>query len=199
MFVYFLKNKNDTVLATEKFRADTAPYSKVKSFRSNNDTEYTGKSHQALLIKHRIKHETSAPYCPHQNGTAERDWRTLSDMAWCMLIENSLPKQLWTYAVQTATVMRNRCFNKRTKWTPAQALTARGPKLSRMQRFGSECFVYKQDRRKLDPRWEKYVFIGYDKNSPEYTVYFPDTKKVQKHRLVKFVAKTGIGQQNRLT
>ena len=62
-----------------------------------------------------------------------------------------------------------------------------------------QSFVHKQDKRKLDPRWEKYVFIGYDKNSPEYTVYFPDTKKVQKHRLVKFVAKTGIGQQNRLT
>lgn len=151
--MYFLKNKNDIVLATEKFLADTAPYSKVKSFRSDNDTEYTGKSHQALLIKH----ETSAPYSPHQNGTAERNWRTLSDMAWCMLIENSLPKQLWTYAVQTATVMRNRCFNKRTKWTPTQALTGRGPKLSRMQRFGSE-FCSQTRQKKTRSKVRKVCF-----------------------------------------
>lgn len=64
-----------------------------------------------------------------------------------------------------------------------------------MQRFRLECFAYKQDKRKLDPRCEKGVFIRYDKNSPGYIVYFPDTKKVQKCRVVKFVAKTGVGQQ----
>lgn len=195
VLVYFLKDKSDTVLATEKFLADTAPYGKVKCFRSDNGTEYTGKGYQALLIKHGIRHETLAPYSPHQNGTAERNWRRLFDMAWCMLIESGLPKQLWTYAVQTAIVVRNRCFNKRTKQTPIQALIGRRPNLSRMQRFGSECFVYRQDKRKLDPRCEKGVFIGYDKNSPAYIVYFPDTKKVQKHRVVKFVAKTGVEQQ----
>ena len=74
-------------------------------------------------------------------------------------------------------------------------LTGRRPNLSRMQRFGSECFAYKQDKRKLDPRCEKCVFIGYDKNSPAYMVYLPVSKKVQKHRLVKFVAKSGVEQQ----
>lgn len=54
VFVYFLKNKSDTVLATEKLLADTAPWGKVKCFRSDNGTEYTGKGYQALLIKHRI-------------------------------------------------------------------------------------------------------------------------------------------------
>jgi hypothetical protein len=64
-----------------------------------------------------------------------------------------------------------------------------------MQRFGSECFVYKQDKRKLDPRSEKCVFIRYDKNSPAYIVYFPVSEKVQKRRLVKFVAKSGVERQ----
>ncbi len=195
VFVYFLRNKSDTLHATERFLADIAPYGKVKCFRSDNGTEFTGKGYQALLIKHGIRHETSAPYSPHQNGTAERNWRTLFDMARCMLIESNLPKQLWTYAVQTAAVVRNRCFSKRTKQTPIQALTGRRPNLSRMQKFGSECFVYVRDKRKLDPRCEKGVFIGYDKNSPAYIIYFPDTKRVQKHRVVKFVAKVGVEQQ----
>ena len=43
VFVYFLKNKSDTVQATERFLADTAPYGKVKRIRSDNGTEFTGK------------------------------------------------------------------------------------------------------------------------------------------------------------
>lgn len=74
-------------------------------------------------------------------------------------------------------------------------LTERQPNLSRMQRFGSECFAYKQDKRKLHARCEKCVFIGYENNSLAYIVYFPVSTKVQKHKLVKFVATTGVEQQ----
>ncbi len=45
----------------------------------------------ALLTKNKIKHETSAPYSPHQNGTVEIGWRTLYDMSRCLLIESELP------------------------------------------------------------------------------------------------------------
>ena len=114
----------------------------MKCIRSDNGTEFAGKGYQTF-------------------------WRTLFDMAKCMLIESGLPKQLWTYAVQTAAVVRNRGFNKTTR----------------------------RHHRKLDPRCEKCVFIGYDKNSPAYIVYFPVIKKVQKHRLVKFVAKSGVERQ----
>lgn len=195
VFVYFLKHKSDTVQATERFLADIAPYGKIKRLRSDCGTEYTGKDFKALMIKNGIRHETSAPYSPHQNGTAERNWRTLFDMARCMLIESGLPKCLWTYAVQTAAMIRNRCFNKRTKQTPVQSLTGRQPNLSRMQKFGSECFVFRQDKRKLDPRCDKCVFIGYDKTSPAYIVYFPENRKIQKSRLVRFVPRAGVEQQ----
>jgi len=143
VFVYFLKHKSDTVKAIEKFLADTAPYGKIKCIRSDNGTEFTGKDYQALLSSNGIRHETSAPHSPHQNGTAERNWRTLFDMARCMLIESELPKVLWTYAVQTADVVRNRCFSNRTKQTPYQMLTGRQPNMSRMQKFGSVCYAYK--------------------------------------------------------
>ena len=51
------------------------------------------------------------------------------------------------------------------------------------------CYAYKQDRKKLDPRCEKGVFVGFDKNSPAHLVYYPHTRKVLKHRLVKFITK----------
>lgn len=195
VFVYFLKNKSDTVFATEKFLADTAPYGKIKCIRSDNGTEFMSKEFKALLNKNGIRHETSAPYSPHQNGTAERNWRTLFDMARCMLLESNQPKRLWTCAVQTAAVVRNRCFNNRTKQTPYFMLTGKKPDVSKMQKFGSVCYAYKNDKKKLDPRSEKGVLIGYDKNSPAYLVYYPENDKVLKHRLLKFVSKTTIEQQ----
>lgn len=54
-----------------------------------------------------------------------------------------------------------------------------------MKIFGSECCIYKQDKKKLDSRCEKGIFIGYDKYSPAYNMYYPETGKVQKHRLGK--------------
>ena len=38
IFVYFLRNKTDTLVATEKFLADCAPYGQVKCLRSDNGT-----------------------------------------------------------------------------------------------------------------------------------------------------------------
>src|SRR4029434_4562609 len=36
----------------------------------------------------------------------------------CVIIQSKLPKFLWTYAVHTAAIIRNRCFSNRTKQTP---------------------------------------------------------------------------------
>ena len=54
----------------------------------------------------------------------------------CMFIESELPKELWTYAVQTAAVVRNRCFNNRTKETPYLMLTGRWPNLPGCKSLG---------------------------------------------------------------
>ena len=116
--VYFLENKSDAVRATEQFLADTAPYGTVKRLRSDNGGEYISEEFKSLLLKNHIKYELSAPYSPHQNGTAERAWRSLFDMARCLLIDAELPKQLWTYAVMTSAYIRNRCYNPRTGKTP---------------------------------------------------------------------------------
>ena len=107
IFVYFLKTKKDTVSATKKFIADTASHGRIKSLRSDNGSEFKSNDFQRLLCDNNIQHETSAPYSPYQNGTAERNWRTLFEMARCMVIENNSPKSLWTSAVMTAAVIRN--------------------------------------------------------------------------------------------
>ena len=118
IFIYFLKNKSDAVAALEKFLADSAPYGTVKCLRSDNGGEYVSNSFESVLMKNKIRHEKSCPNSPHQNGTAERTWRSIFEMARCILIESKLPKQLWTYAAMASAHIRNRCYSQRTEETP---------------------------------------------------------------------------------
>ena len=55
-----------------------------------------------------------------------------------------------------------------------------------MHIFGRTCFCYIQNKTKLDPRCEKGIFVGYDKQSPAYLIYFPETTAIKKVRCVKF-------------
>ena len=192
---YFLKQKSDTVEATKKFLADVSPFGKVKCLRSDltikrlrsdNGSEFISKEFEALLVNHGIRHEKSAPHSPHQNGTAERSWPSLFEMGRCLLIEAKLPKYLWTYAVLTASYICNRCYNVRLHKTPYEAFTGVKPSVQNMNIFGTVCYAYVQEKKKLDPRSEKGLFLGYDKYSPAYFVYFPETHKIKKVRRVVF-------------
>ena len=88
----------------------------------------------------------------------------------------------------TSAVIRNKCFNNRLKRTPYY-ITERKPNLSKMHIFRSICSAYKNLTKKLDPKCEKGMFVGYDRNSPSYLVFYPGNKRVLKHRVVKFITK----------
>ena len=188
-FAYFLKTKDAAANGLEKFLADTAPYGVVKRMRIDNGGEFIGQDFVQVMVKNKIKQEPTCPHSPHQNGTVERGWRTMFDMARCLLIESKLPKFLWTYAVMTSVYIRNRCFVQRTKQTPFGMLTGKKPNLKHMHTFGTVCYAYKTEKKKLDDRCVKGVFVGYDRSSPAYLVYYPDSKKIMKHRCVKFSEK----------
>ena len=186
IMVYLLKHKNDTVKAAERFLADCAPYGSVKRLRTDNGSEFTSTEFRSLLVRNRIKQEFSSPYSPHQNGTVERSWRTIYEMARCLLLEANLPKKLWTYAVKTAAYIRNRCYNPRTGKTPFEIMTGEKPNLKNMHIFGTVCYAYVQQKKKLDARSERGIFLGYDTQSPAYLVYFAEQDDVKRVRCVKF-------------
>ena len=78
--MYFLKQKLDAIIATEKFIA-MAPFGKTKRLRSDNGGEYTSKVFGKLMFENKIRHEFTAPYFPHQHGTTERSWKMLYNIA----------------------------------------------------------------------------------------------------------------------
>ena len=197
IFLYYCKLKSDVAKILERFLADVSPVGKVQNLldisgvdttklRSDGGGEYMGKEFKNILIKNQIKHETSAPYSPHQNGVAERSWRTLFDMGRTILIGSGLPQELWPYALMASAYVRNRCYVERLSQTPYFMLTGRKPDVSKLQKFGTVCYSIEQKRKKLDPKSKRGIFVGYDKESPAFLVYCPDTKKVRRCRDVKF-------------
>ena len=187
--IYMLQKKSDTVAATERFYADSAPYGKVRRLRCDNGGEFSSKDFKDLVRKNRTKLEYSAPYSPHQNGTVERSWRTNFDMARCLLQDAKLSKNMWAYALKTAVYIRNRCFNHRTGKTPYEIFTGKRPNLNNLHQFGTKCFAYIQIKKKLDPRAKQGIFVGYDGISPAYLLYFSNQNKVKRVRVVKFTDK----------
>ncbi|XP_063857145.1 uncharacterized protein LOC135098678 [Scylla paramamosain] len=71
--------------------------------------------------------------------------------------ESGLPKFLWTYAVMASAYIRNRCYNLRIKKTPFEAFAGKKPNISNMHIFGSVCYAYVQQKKKLDARSRKAV------------------------------------------
>ena len=58
-----------------------------------------------------------------------------------------------------------------------------------MHVFGSLCHAYVQNKTKLDARAKEGIFIGYDRSSPAFLVYYPDQNTIKKARCVKFSEK----------
>ena len=48
------------------------------------------------------------------------------------------------------------------------------------------CFCFVQNKTKLDPHCEKDIFVGYDKQSPAYLMYFLQTKAIKRVWCVTF-------------
>lgn len=60
--------------------------------RSDNGREYVNHSFRAFLKEKGIKHQTTVPYNPEQNGVAERTNRTIVERARSMLLEQFAKK-----------------------------------------------------------------------------------------------------------
>ena len=60
--------------------------------------------------------------------------------------------------------------------------------------LGSVCYGYVQQTKKLDDRAKQGIFVGYDKTSPAYLVYFPDSQTVKRIRCVSFTDRFNVDQ-----
>eukprot|EP00253_Pinus_taeda_P025085 PITA_25085 len=81
-WVYLMKNKSDAFLTFKNFHKwiENDAQSHIGSIRADNGKEYTSNEFEQYLRQHGIKHQTTVPYNPQQNGVAERMNRTILNM-----------------------------------------------------------------------------------------------------------------------
>ncbi|GBO06945.1 Retrovirus-related Pol polyprotein from transposon TNT 1-94 [Araneus ventricosus] len=135
-------------------------------------------------------------YTPQLNRVAERMNRTLFDKVRAMLYDSKLPKSCWGYAIQTAAFLHNRIpCTSINDCTPYELKYSTKPDLSKIRIFGCDAYVKVADtqRRKLDPKSKKMIFIGY--SSMGYRVMDPVTRRVIVSRNVRFVEKKIISDK----
>lgn len=175
--VFFLKFKSDVQSVLENFirsvKTDTG--NKVKVLRTDRGREDLNKHVKEILQKFGIRHQLTTGYAPEQNGSAEREMRTLVEAARTMLCSKSLSKTLWAEAINTSVYVINRTGTSSISGggkCPFELWFGKKPDITKFQIFGDEvfCHIPKQKRRKLDPKAKKGIFVGYDENVKGYKI-----------------------------
>ena len=73
-------------------------------------------------------------------------------------------------------------------------ITGRKPDLSKMNIFELTYYAYKNLKKKLDPKCEKRIFVGYDRKSAAYLDFYPENNSVLKYYLIKCISNVGNQQ-----
>ncbi|KAL4126736.1 hypothetical protein QTP88_010945 [Uroleucon formosanum] len=189
-YVYFMsqksevKNKFELFLNTVKNQLNIS----VITLRSDCGLEYKNTEVKALLDKFGIKHETSVPYTPQQNGKAERTMQIIVEAARTMVYSKNLSKTLWAEAVNTAVYTINRTENTGQEGkTPYELWFNKTPDINNLKIFGSEVYAHilKEKLRKWDQKGRKGIFVGYSEETKGYRICF-DGKEVSLSRDVIF-------------
>lgn len=195
VFVYFLKRKSETFENFIRFKkyVENQTGEKIKILRTDNGGEYVSNNLENYLARKGIKHESTIPYTPEQNGVAERMNRTLTEKAKCFLFDADLHKMYWAEAIHMAAYVTNRIpctklLNKAAK-TPEELFTGKRCDLSDLKLFGTKVMVLipRQTRSKWDENSTKMVFVGYDDNTKGCRCVNTMTRKVTISRNVKFL------------
>ena len=98
-----------------------------------------------------------------------------------MLHAKELPYNLWAEAMNTACYIHNRVTLRRgTPTTLYEIWKGRKPTVKHFHIFGSPCYILadREQRRKMDPKSDAGIFLGYSTNSRAYRVFNSRTRTV---------------------
>lgn len=182
LWVYLIKKKSDVLEVFTKFKSMVERQNdrKIKTLRTDDGGEYVLKDFYALCEKERILHEMVPLYTLKQNGTVERNNRTIMDMAKSILRGKHLPNELWSEVVSTTIYILNICSTKKLEGITLEEYWS-GVKLSlnHLKVFGfiAHRHVLDQLRTKLHDKSSQMVMMGYNLIG-EYKLFDPLNRQV---------------------
>ena len=190
VFGYFMKRKSEVFEKFQIFKAEVERQTgeKIKKLRTDGGGEYINSQFKNLCKKEGIIHEVTNPYTPEQNGVSERYNGILCSKVRCMLTESGASPKYWAEAMNTAIFVKNRTPSRSLQgkiplqvWNPKAKLN-----LSYFRVFGCAAYALKKGpKTKLEPRSQKYIFVGYSSNG--YRLISVDEKRFVNSRDVSFI------------
>lgn len=189
--VYFIKQKSEVTQKLKIFLklVENQTNRKVKICRSDNGTEFVNQQVRSIMEENGVKHQLSVPYTPQQNGRAERDFRTIVEMARTMLHSKHLDKNLWAEAVNYAVYILNKTgITIEKNKSPNDLWFSENTQLPDFRIFGEDVYIHvpKEKRLKWDVKSKKGVFVGFMENTKGYKVYIADSKRIEVARDIIF-------------
>jgi hypothetical protein len=154
--------------------------------RSDRGSEFVNADLLEFFNSKGIRHETSVPYTPQQNGRAERFNRSLKEKVRLLLLQAKAPQSMWADALPTAVRLLNLRAVKGRSATPYELMFGRKPAVHYLRVWG--CLAYikipDKDLSAFSARSEAGMFVGYEPASKAYRVRVGNKVKVSKN--VKF-------------
>lgn len=142
-FIFCIKQKSEVANRLNVFfkMVKTKTNNKVKVLRTDNGTEFVNADVKGLLERCGIRHQRTVPYTPEQNGSAERENRTVIEAARTMIHAKEMDLSFWAEAVNTAVFVLNRTGTSSVAGkTPFELWYGKKPKIDCLKPFG--CSIY---------------------------------------------------------
>lgn len=190
--VRFMKKKSEVNQILQNWIAGAEQFHerKVKCVQSNNGGEYISKLLQDFFAASGIRHETTAPDSPEQNGLAERMNRTIMDQVKAMMVDGKFSNGFWAEIAETAVylIKRSPATALSGSKTPYEMWSQKKPSVGHFRTIGCDAYAHvaKQHRKKLDSKTRKCKLLGYWENSKAYRLWDSNARQIIKCRDVKF-------------
>ncbi len=162
--VYLLRAKNEVKDALQHLLRSAPSGRKCRFLHTDQGGEYKNDDIAKLLFDHGITHETTSSHTPEHNRVAKHFNRTIIDMVHCMLLDSSLPKNLWGEALFLAVAVNNPLPTSANsnvapivKWDATLQ-----PSIAHLHRFGAavQVLIPLDQQSKLGPRTRDGVYLG---------------------------------------
>lgn len=199
-YCFFLKHKSEIKEVLENFivHATNLGHS-IKEILSDNGGEFDNLAVRTILKKYGISQRLTAPYTPEQNGSCERENRTIVEMARTLKYSNEeivFSNTLWAEFISTAIYILNRTGKSAVaSSSPYELWMGKKPRIKHMRIIGSSCYAHVpvQKRRKMDKKATKGYLVGYD-GDERYRIYIKETRMVICSRDVIFEEKPSMSE-----
>ena len=186
---YCMEHKSDTYKYFVEFveRVTSETNQRINRFRTDCDPDFDNPLINNYYLVRGIKHETTMPNTPQQNGRAERCIQTIFQMARTALYTCNLSYRYWNYAIMGAMLARNRAPHQGINGRiPEEVWSGRALDDDILRVFGCICAYVDNRLDKFDLNTRFGVNLGYCDHAKGYYIIDLKTKELVLRNDVKF-------------